>query len=715
MTPLEIIFLAITILLTAFYATYYGLMVYQHRKPSKIKKQRIHPTISLIICTNNNEDTIREKLTNTKELDYPKELLQVLVVDSASTDNTRHLVEDFIQKNSDLHVQLITQPARMGKAAALNYSRQYCNGEIVVISDSDSLLEKDAITQLVANFADPHVGATTGRQILFNPSQSLATKIEQSYRKIYEIIRTGESRLDSTPIFHGELSAFRRNLVEPVANDSVAEDSELALRIRRKGYLTVYDPEAKFYEYAPPSLGARLKQKQRRGQGLVQQFIRFRSMIFNPRYGIFGLVILPSEFFMHIASPILLTVAIATFTILITTNPLAIDFLAPLAIVASAFIVLLIASKSLLPSKALGGNILRFMVSFLNSQLCLIAGMFKLITKGNQKSWDHIEDTRLLWNLRFRRAYGQEKLKRAHLTIGICAYNEAKNIGRLLKILLQKDIFKLHNTQIVVVASGCTDNTAEIVQQFQEHNPSVKLIVEDERKGKAAAINLLNESIESDILIMEDADTLPTPGCISKLIEPFQDPTVGATSSHCVPINDIHTLWGYAAHYTSNLRHQICLHKGCKLSGELLAVRRSIIPKIPRNVIHDDMYIELALREKGYKIVYVPEAVVLNKGPTNLRDFLMQRKRIFAGHLQVKNSVGIFVPTSSPEVVIPFILQNPPRGIRQAMWLGTILLMELAAHILARLNLIRGKLPYRWGASTSTKILEEKPVLPAAR
>jgi len=714
MIPLEIVFLTITILLTAFYATYYGLMVYQCRKPSKIKKQRIYPTISLIICTNNDEDTIREKLTNTKELDYPKELLQVLVVDSASTDNTRHLVEDFIQKNSDLHVQLITQPARMGKAAALNYSRQYCNGEIVVISDSDSLLEKDAITQLVANFADPHVGATTGRQILFNPSQSLATKIEQSYRKIYEIIRTGESHLDSTPIFHGELSAFRRNLVEPVASDSVAEDSELALRIRRKGYLTVYDPEAKFYEYAPPSLGARLKQKQRRGQGLVQQFIRFRSMIFNPRYGDFGLIILPSEFFMHTASPILLTVFIATSLILIGTNSLAVGFLVPLVILASAFITLLIASKSLLPSKALGGNILRFMASFLNSQLCLIAGMFKLITRGNQKSWDQIEDTRLLWNLRFRQAYGQEKLKRTHITIGICAYNEAKNIGRLLSALLQQDIFKLCNMEIVVVASGCTDNTAEVVRQFQGYNPSVKLIVEDERKGKAAAINLLSESVESDIFIMEGADTLPKPGCINKLIEPFQDPTVGATSSHSTPINDIHTLWGYAAHYVWNLHHQICLHR-CKLSGELLAVRRGTIPKIPRNVINDDMYIELALREKGYKIVYVPEAVVLNKGSTNLRDFLMQRKRIFAGHLQVKNSVGIFVPTSSPNVVIPFILQNPPRGIRQAVWLGIILLMELIAHILARLDLIRGKLPYRWSMCTSTKILGEKSVLLAAR
>ncbi len=256
-----------------------------------------------------------------KDLDYSKEKLELILIDSGSTDKTVEIARSFHENNIDLDLRLVAEKERKGKANALNQAFSFCTGEIVVISDADSLMEKNSLLQIVSNFADPNVGAATGRQVLLNAGQSAATIIERGYRDIYEVIRIGESHIDSTPIFHGELSAFRRNLIENVASDSAADDTELAIKIRKKGYRTIYDSSATFYEYAPPTLKARIKQKQRRGMGLIQQLFRFRNLMFNRAYGKYGLPILPGEFFMHVVSPVLGVVFAILFLLVVITNP----------------------------------------------------------------------------------------------------------------------------------------------------------------------------------------------------------------------------------------------------------------------------------------------------------------------------------------------------------------------------------------------------------
>lgn len=373
-------------------------MVLAVRKSGSIQRALITPSVSLIIPTFNEEATITQKLNNIKELDYPKNMMEILVVDSASTDNTRKHVKAFIaEKINELKISLIEQEKRKGKACALNEAWALCHGEILVLSDADSLLEQDSLRQVVSNFANPSVGAVTGRQILINPKQSAATHMERGYRDLFEILRIGESQLDSTPIFHGELVAFRRSLNEDLSSDSVADDTELAIRIRKKGYRAIYDPNAKFYEYAPPTLKARVKQKQRRGMGLIQQFVRFRNLMFNRAFGKYGFLILPGEFFMHVVSPLMLATLVVLFIYIIITNPLYILLVAffsvSFLIVASG---ILMVSKLVSPTNRIP-NPLAVMLAFLHSQMCLLLSFFLIATKKRSHQWEKIEDIRSLW------------------------------------------------------------------------------------------------------------------------------------------------------------------------------------------------------------------------------------------------------------------------------------------------------------------------------
>lgn len=388
----------VTGLIALFYFTYYSFMIYEAKKPNNIRKRKIFPKVSLVIPTYNEETTILHKLKNTIDLDYPSERLEIIVVDSASTDMTKEIVEDFIRKNVDLNLRLITQSERRGKANSLNYILPKCTGQIFVISDADSLLKRESLTQLVSNFADSTVGAVSGRQILLNPNQSEVTRMEQTYRGIYEILRIGESHLDSTPIFHGELSAFRRNLVNGVSQDCIADDTELSINVRKMGYRAIYDPEAVFYEYAPPTLKARLKQKQRRGQGLIQQFIRNIPSMLNRKYGLYGLAILPCEFFMHVISPILIIIDVLLIVIVLAHNlslvaPIILLLVVLLAIITSLSFV----SKKIMSKIRITINPIAFITTFLSSQICLLSSLSAFLFGKNKNKWEKIEDVRTLW------------------------------------------------------------------------------------------------------------------------------------------------------------------------------------------------------------------------------------------------------------------------------------------------------------------------------
>jgi len=346
---------------------------------------------SLIIAAYNEESTLPFKLKNVLELNYPKELLELVIVDSGSTDKTPEIIDEFIKRNPNITVVSIREKERLGKAHALNIAYPKASGIIKIISDSDALLEKNAITEIVSNFHDETVGAACGRQVLLNANENPSTRLEKSYRNIYQILREGESTIDSTPVFHGELSAYRAHLIECLPENKSADDSRQANFIRRKGFRSVYDSEAIFYEYAPSTSESRILQKVRRGQGLIRIFWDFKGCIFRRKYGGYGMLILPVEFFLHCIFPMLWVLSFGLFitgTLLFSWVLFALVFV----VLGCIYGLTRVNDDNFLQKKLRGASSL--FSSFFISQFLLCYGLLLWITGRSLHKWKKVEDVR---------------------------------------------------------------------------------------------------------------------------------------------------------------------------------------------------------------------------------------------------------------------------------------------------------------------------------
>jgi poly-beta-1,6-N-acetyl-D-glucosamine synthase len=287
------------------------------------------------------------------------------------------------------------------------------------------------------------------------------------------------------------------------------------------------------------------------------------------------------------------------------------------------------------------------------------------------------------------------------LSIGIMAYNEEGGIARLLNALLRQELVHARIKEIVVVASGCADRTEAIVRDFMKNGPCIRLMTQDRREGKASAINLFLSIASGDICVLESADTIPDPGAIDKLVAPFALLAVGMSGGRPIPINLPDTFIGYAVNLLWSLHHAISLASP-KL-GELIAFR-NFIRNIPKDTAVDEASIEAMVTKAGYDLRYVPEAIVRNKGPENIREFIRQRKRIAAGHRHLLKEQGYQVSTTDPKKILKIVIQCQSWNFRQVFWTVGTILLEAAAKALGNLDFyIRKQAPAVWKISKSTK------------
>ena len=283
---------------------------------SAANKRPAEPTVSVVLPTYNEERIVRNKLEDLVSLDYPMEKVEVVVVDS-SDDGTRQIVREFFADRGAPTLTLLEEGERRGLAPALNDAYAAASNEMVVKTDCDSRVGGDALREAAANLADPDVGAVTGR----NVEVLGGSGVEESYRDVQARVQTLESHLDSTLIFHGPFSAFENDAVVPIDSDSIADDTELALKIRRGGKRVVFDPAVRYKEAAHSEFGKRRTQKDRRAMGLIRLLVRHRDMLGG--YGNYGRVVLPFNWWFMLVSPWLLAggMAFASLAALAAAGP----------------------------------------------------------------------------------------------------------------------------------------------------------------------------------------------------------------------------------------------------------------------------------------------------------------------------------------------------------------------------------------------------------
>lgn len=288
-------------------------------------------------------------------------------------------------------------------------------------------------------------------------------------------------------------------------------------------------------------------------------------------------------------------------------------------------------------------------------------------------------------------------------SMGIMAYNEEANIGRLLEAVTTQKFKEVALTEIVVVASGCTDDTEAIVLEWAKRDSRIRLISQEKRAGKASAINDYLPKAQEKILVLCSADLLPEPEAIERLVAPFADPEVGMTSSRPVPVNDASQFMGYAAHMLWGLHHAINM-KSFK-AGEMIAIRK-IFERIPYHTAVDEASMEPVIRGQGYQARYVPTAIVYNKGPETLADFLRQRRRIYAGHLAVRDTLGYNVSTMSGSKILMTLLQNLDWRPKQFTWTWSIVGLEVYGRLLGLRDYKKRRDHAVWEMATTTKQLK---------
>jgi glycosyltransferase involved in cell wall biosynthesis len=295
-----------------------------------------------------------------------------------------------------------------------------------------------------------------------------------------------------------------------------------------------------------------------------------------------------------------------------------------------------------------------------------------------------------------------------NVSIVVPAYNEAGNIRRLLSGLLGQETRLARIVEIVVVASGCTDDTAEVAREFGRGRPGVHVHVQERREGKVAAINayLKMRDPRADVSVVCSADLDLAPDVVEKMVYFLREHSdVGMVGGRPVPDNDEQNLVGRMVRLLWELHHRVSLE--VPKMGEIVAFRAHLVEYVSELSVVDEASIEDIVRAKGYKLGYVPDAVVTNHGPETLREYFEQRRRIARGHYWLEFAFGYEVATLDRGLLVRAALDTARAHDRRgkaalAAAIGT----EVAARAVGfwDARVVGGK-HRTWRVLTSTKTL----------
>ncbi len=246
----------------------------------------------------------------------------------------------------------------------------------------------------------------------------------------------------------------------------------------------------------------------------------------------------------------------------------------------------------------------------------------------------------------------------ASVSVGIMAFNEERTIGSCLSAVAGQRTERASIREIIVVASGCTDRTEDVIRAHAARDGTIRLLSQPTRQGKAAAINTFLSAAEAPYLVITNADTIMAPDCLGRLIGALDaDPRAGIACGRPWPVSPTGGLSRPLVDLHWLLHHQISLAR--PKVGEILALRR-VVPRISEATWTDEAELHSQVEAEGWTVRYVPEAVVYVAGPGSLRDLLRQRRRIHAGHLDLQRRRR-FVVSTLPVSSCLFALANVMR------------------------------------------------------
>ena len=287
MTALQIIFW-ISVCLVIYTYVGYGFILFLMVKIKRLfgksdvipEKPTVFPEVTFVVAAYNEQDWIVDKINNTLDLEYPKDKITYLFVTDGSNDRTPEIIQQYPQ------IKLFHRSERAGKIAAVERIMEYVTTPIVIYTDANTMVNKDAIYNIVRHYENPKVGAVAGEKRIAMLSEDAANAAgEGIYWKYESSLKRWDSELYSVVGAAGELFSLRTELYEAVPKDTIIEDFYMTLRIAQKGYKVRYEPNAYAVEGPSASVKEELKRKIRIAAGGIQAIVRLAPLLNIFKYG----------------------------------------------------------------------------------------------------------------------------------------------------------------------------------------------------------------------------------------------------------------------------------------------------------------------------------------------------------------------------------------------------------------------------------------------
>ncbi|MBN1503141.1 glycosyltransferase [Candidatus Woesearchaeota archaeon] len=293
-------------LFTAFFSLF---TIYENKHRIKNPKAKAQPGVSIIIPAFNEEKNIEKTIKSLLALDYPKEKIQIIVIDDGSTDSTYNMAKKYSKRGVEVY-----KTTNQGKASALNFGLKKAVHPIVGALDADSFADKNAIKRMVGYFNDKKVMAVTASLRVYKPKTFLE-RIQMIEYMIGIFLRKVFAFLGSIHVTPGPLSLYRKSFFKKYGGydeANLTEDIEIALRIQKKGYEIENSVDADVYTIAPYRFKPLFNQRLRWYLGFLENVFNYRELL-NPRFGNLGLIILPASFI-----SVLLVISVLFYLLFIT-------------------------------------------------------------------------------------------------------------------------------------------------------------------------------------------------------------------------------------------------------------------------------------------------------------------------------------------------------------------------------------------------------------
>lgn len=342
--------------------------------------EAIVPPVTVVVPAHDEVGCIGAKLDNSLSLDYPDPSLEILVGSDGSTDGT----DEVVAACPDPRVRLSAAP-RGGKVAVLNRCIPTAQGEIVVLTDANTMIDKRAVRALVRHFVDPDVGAVCGRLKLYNRKRR---EYEESLYWSYEtLLKLYEGKHGAVLGANGGLYAMRRTLFDRLPPDTIVDDFVIPLRLLERGYRVVYEPEAVAYEETTEDYEREFGRRARISAGNFQALVRHAGLLVP-----WGKPFVAYAFWSHKllrwTAPFLMALALLANALLALHSP----FYAVLLLGQVGFYALALAGTS----RRLKGPLRRVASTaryFVSMNLALAVGLWRYLRGSQGAAWERTART----------------------------------------------------------------------------------------------------------------------------------------------------------------------------------------------------------------------------------------------------------------------------------------------------------------------------------